>query len=319
MVLYEGSPSYPDMGYLWRMAEDLGVQHFGTSPPFLKGCRDARIKPSEFGLASLRSVSSTGAPLTDELYDWCYDTIKSDLWLCSMSGGTDVCTAFVGGMITEPVIRGRIQSRGLGCSLYAYDDQGNHIKDALGEMVIEKPMPSMPIYFWGDKDHKRYREAYFSQYPDKWRHGDWIEIFSDGGLQIVGRSDATLNRQGIRIGTAEIYQAVSHIPEVDDSLIIHMVKEDGTEIMPLFVKMKDGFELDDGIIKQIKDEIRKSLSPRHVPDAIIAVPDIPYTISGKKLEAPVKKILMGIPIDRAANRDALRNPESLDYFVDLKI
>ncbi len=317
MVLYDGSPMHGNEDRLWRMAGDLGVNHFGTSPPYLQACKDKMVDPSNTAdLSRLRSLSSTGAPLGEELYDWCYSHVKKDLWLCSMSGGTDVCTAFVGGVITEPVIKGRIQVRALGCALYAYDEHGERVHDRLGEMIIEAPMPYMPIYFWGDKDNERYRSAYFEEYPHKWRHGDWIEIFSDGGLEIVGRSDATLNRFGIRIGTAEIYQAVSHIPEVEDALVVHYKKNDGTDHMPLFVKLREGEKLNPEIISRINREIRTTFSPRHVPDEILQVEAIPYTLSGKKLETPVKKILQGTPIKDAANPDAMRNPKSLDFYKD---
>lgn len=315
MVLYEGSAKYPDLHFLWQFASDLKIEHFGTSPPFVLACMKEEINPkSRFDFSHLRSISTTGAPMPSDAFEWCYDHVKSDLWLCSMSGGTDVCTAFVGGCIMEPVISGRIQVRALGCALYAYDEHGHHIENALGEMVIEKAMPSMPIYFWGDTDNQRYLSAYFETYPGKWRHGDWIEIFSDGGLQITGRSDATLNRHGIRIGTAEIYQALHTINAVEDALIVNIEKENGENYMPLFVKLKSGEKLTSELKNEINETLRKTYSPRHIPDEIIEVPDIPYTISGKKLEAPIKKILMGMPPGRAANPDAMRNPESLEFF-----
>ncbi|HQU60485.1 MAG TPA: AMP-binding protein, partial [Saprospiraceae bacterium] len=258
---------------------------------------------------------STGAPLPPEAFDYVYEKIKEDLWLCSMSGGTDVCTAFVGGCPLEPVYEGEVQCRALGCSLYAYDEAGHTIVDEVGEMVITEPMPSMPIYFWNDPDKQKYLESYFEMYPGIWRHGDWVRITPRGSLVILGRSDATLNRQGIRIGTAEIYRAVDKIKAVRDSLIVNLELSGGRHYMPLFVLLNEGQKLTDAVKDQIRQVLRSEYSPRHVPDEIIEVKDIPYTISGKKLEAPVKKILLGYPIGKAANPDSMRNPESLDFFV----
>ncbi|MBT8219087.1 MAG: acetoacetate--CoA ligase, partial [Bacteroidia bacterium] len=265
-VLYDGSPGYPDMDVLWQMAEELPVHHFGTSAPYLAACmkKELPIKASH-DLSSLRSIGSTGAPLAPKVFEWIYTRIKEDLWLCSMSGGTDVCTAFVGGNPLAPVYKGAIQCRSLGCAMHAYDDQGQHIMNSLGEMVIEQPMPSMPIYFWNDEDDVRYRSSYFENYPGKWRHGDWIRIMDNGSLIIQGRSDATLNRKGIRIGTAEIYNVLDKIKGIQDSLILNIEQDDGSDTMPLFVMLAPGQSLDEDLQKSIRTELRAQCSPRHVP------------------------------------------------------
>lgn len=317
IVLYDGSPGYPSLNVLWELAEKAPIHHFGTSAPYLVACMKRGMQPGkDFDLSALRSIGSTGAPLPPEAFDYVYEAIKEDLWLCSMSGGTDVCTAFVGGCPHKPVYEGEIQCRGLGCALYAFDEAGNAVVDEVGEMVITKPMPSMPIYFWNDEGQQRYQESYFSMYPGIWRHGDWVKITPRESLVILGRSDATLNRQGVRIGTAEIYRAVMKIPAIKDSLIVNLELSEGRHYMPLFVLMNEGEALTEEVMGRIKKQLKSDYSPRHIPDEIIEVQDIPYTISGKKLEAPVKKILMGYPVRKAANPDSMRNPESLDFFVD---
>lgn len=317
IVLYDGSPTYPDFEALWAFSDKVGINHFGTSAPYLVASMKRHIEPkSKYNLKSIRSISSTGAPLPYEAFEYVYDNIKDDVWLCSMAGGTDVCTAFVGGTPYYPVHAGEIQCRALGVSLFAYDDQGNPVYDELGEMVIDKPMPSMPIYFWNDADNKRYKASYFEHYPGKWRHGDFIKINSKtNGLVIYGRSDATLNRHGIRIGTSEIYRAVNKVQEVEDSLIVNLELDEGKHYMPLFVKMKDGFNFSDTVKDQIKTQLKTEYTPRHVPDDIIEVKDIPYTISGKKMEAPIKKILLKMPLEKSINFDSMRNPESVDFFI----
>lgn len=319
IVLYDGSPGYPDLNVLWRLAEEAGIQHFGTSAPFIVACMKSDLHPATaFNLDRLRSISSTGAPLPPEGFDWVYEKVKPDVWLASMSGGTDVCTAFVGGMPTEPVYEGEIQRRGLGCAMYAFDEAGEPLVDEVGEMVITQPMPSMPIYFWNDPGKERYLESYFEMYPGIWRHGDWLKITSRNTLVILGRSDATLNRHGVRIGTAEIYSAVNKVKAVKDSLIVNLELSGGRHYMPLFVVMNEGEALTEEVVQQIKKVLRTEYSPRHVPDEIVPVEDIPYTISGKKLEAPVKKILLGVPVEKAANKGAMRNPDSLDFFVGFR-
>ncbi|MFT4016100.1 MAG: acetoacetate--CoA ligase [Agriterribacter sp.] len=311
IVLYDGSPGYPDLNVLWKLAEQTGLHHFGTSAPYIMACKKAGIRPREsYDLSALRSISSTGSPLPPEGFDYVYENIKKDVWLCSMSGGTDVCTAFVGGVPWRNVYEGEIQGRALGCSMYAFDEEGNAVSDEVGEMVITKPMPSMPVYFWNDPDFEKYTASYFETYPGIWRHGDWLKITPRGGVVILGRSDATLNRQGVRIGTAEIYRAVDKIDKVKDSLIVNIELTGGGDYMPLFVVMKDRILLDEEIKSLIKATLRTTYSPRHVPDEIIEVKDLPYTISGKKMEMPVKKILMGKPV----NEGAVKNPESLEFF-----
>lgn len=318
LVLYDGSPAYPDLLVLWRLIEEAGIHHFGTSAGFiLANLKENKEPKKTFNLSTLRSISSTGSTLPPEGFDWVYRNVKEDLWLASMSGGTDVCSAFVGGNPTRPVYSGEIQCRALGCDLHAYSEEGSEVIDEVGEMVITGPMPSMPVYFWNDPGYKRYQESYFEMFPGKWRHGDWIRITSHDGIVIYGRSDATLNRGGIRIGTSEIYRAVDKVKEVKDSLIICIEKDGGKFWMPLFVMMQEGQTLTEEIIKKINTTIREDYSPRHVPDEIIAVPDIPYTISGKKTETPVKKVLMGQDPEKVVNKGALRNPKSMEFFVTL--
>lgn len=316
IVLYDGSPGYPSISALWKIARLAPIHHFGTSAPYLIACKKRKLDPESIAdLSSLRSIGSTGAPLPPEGFDYVYENIKPDVWLCSMSGGTDICTALVGGNPWNPVYEGEIQCRTLGCSMYAFDDDGKPVTDQVGEMVITRPMPCMPVYFWNDKDFKRYRSSYFEFYPGIWRHGDWITITPEGGLVIHGRSDTTLNRQGVRIGTAEIYRSVDKVADIKDSLIVNIELPHGGDFMPLFVLMQDGKPLTDEIKLAIRKQIREDCSPRHVPDEIVEVPDLPYTISGKKMEAPVKRILMGKAIDKAANPGAMRNPDSLNFFV----
>ena len=319
-VLYDGSPAQAKMMQLWQLAADLPIHHLGVSAPFLTACmkQDLPIR-NTFDLSALRSIGSTGAPLPPEVFEWVYQSVKEDLWLCSMSGGTDVCTAFVGGNPYLPVYKGYIQSRSLGVALYGYDEAGNRITASLGEMVIEQPMPSMPIYFWNDTKQERYKSSYFLDYLGKWRHGDWINIHENGSLIIQGRSDATLNRNGIRIGTAEIYGVLDKIPALKDSLILNLEQANGEDIMPLFVVLNEGHDFSDNLIQTIKKELRTKCSPRHVPNRIIQVKDIPYTLSDKKMEVPVKKILMGRTNARNINRDAIRNPEAMDSFLELDI
>jgi len=318
IVLYDGSPGYPDLKVLWEMADEIGLHHFGTSAPYILACRKRALDLSDTDLKELRSIGSTGSPLPAEGFEFVYDHIKNDVWLCSMAGGTDVCTAFIGGNPLLPVRCPEIQCVALGVSLKAYDEDGHALTDELGEMVIEKPMPSMPIYFWNDPGGSRYHASYFEMFPGIWRHGDWIKITEDGSLIIYGRSDATLNRQGIRIGTSEIYSSVRKVEAIEDAVIVNLELEGGKHFMPLFVKMSEGTKLDDDIIQKLKSTLREDYTPRHVPDVILEIPDIPYTISGKKLEAPIKKILMGMPISKAANKEAMKNPAAIDYFIDNK-
>ncbi len=319
LVLYEGSPTYPDMNILWEYTQNAKINHFGTSAPYLVACMKRNIRPSaHFDLSGLRSIGSTGSPLPAEAFTYVYNSIGTDIWLSSMSGGTDVCTAFVGGCIMKPIVLGKIQSRGLGCSLYAFNEAGNPIENDLGELVVTKPMPCMPVYFWGDEDFKRYKQSYFDDYHGVWRHGDWITIDDKGMVIISGRSDATLNRQGVRIGTSEIYSSLNKIPEIEDALIVNIEFENGKHFMPLFVKLKDSLVMNIEIKEAIRFQLKTDYSPRHVPDEIFEVADIPHTISGKKMEAPVKKILMGFTPEKAYAADAMRNPESMNFFIENK-
>jgi acetoacetyl-CoA synthetase len=317
IVLYDGNPATPDMGALWDLAEETGVTCFGTSAAYLAACMKAEVEPAKGrDLSALRSVGSTGSPLAPEGFEWVYEQLGKETWLFSTSGGTDMCTAFVGGVPLLPVYRGELQGRSLGAKVEAYDEDGNAVIDEVGELVITEPMPSMPIYFWDDEDGEKLRESYFDMYPGVWRHGDWIRITDRGTAVITGRSDSTINRGGIRMGTAEIYRAVLALDEITDALVVDIAKGDDAW-MPLFVVLKEGTELDDDLKKAIAKRIREDCSPRHVPSEVFAVEEVPRTLSGKVLEVPVKKILTGTPADKAASRDSLQNPESLDYFVEL--
>jgi acetoacetyl-CoA synthetase len=318
IVLYDGSPGHPDMGVLWDLAERTGMTCFGTSASYIAACMKAGTEPgSGRDLSRLRSVGSTGSPLSPEGFEWVYEHVGRDTWLFSTSGGTDVCTAFVGGVPLLPVYRGELQGRALGARVEAFNEAGNSIVDRVGELVITEPMPSMPLYLWGDDDGSRYRASYFEQYPGIWRHGDWIEITSRGTAVIYGRSDSTINRQGVRMGTSEIYRAVQGIPEVVDALVVDIPKPGTEGWMPLFVVLADGETLSDELTAEIKLRIRELCSPRHVPDVVYQIAEVPRTLSGKVLEVPVKRILTGTPPEQAASRDSLANPSSLDYFVEL--
>ena len=317
IVLYDGSPGHPDMGVLWDLAEQTKMTTFGASASYVAACMNAGIEPGAGrDLSGLRAFGSTGSPLSPEGFDWIYGHLGADTWLFSTSGGTDVCTAFVGGVPTLPVYRGELQGRALGAKVEAFDEQGKALIDEVGELVITEPMPSMPIYLWGDEDGSRYRASYFDMYPGIWRHGDWIEITSRGTAVIYGRSDSTINRQGVRMGTSEIYRAVAAVPKVVDALVVDLPRAGTEGWMPLFVVLRDGATLDDSLVTEIKRHIREQCSPRHVPDEVVQIAEVPRTLSGKVLEVPVKRILMGTPPDRAASRDSLANPAALDWFVD---
>ena len=315
IVLYDGNPGHPDLGVLWDLAEHAGVTCFGTGAAYLSGCMNAGIHPAEGrDLSALTSVGSTGSPLAPEGFDWVYEELGADTWLFSMSGGTDICTAFVGGVPTLPVYRGELQARSLGAKVEAWDEEGRPVVGQVGELVITEPMPSMPLFFWNDPDGRRYRESYFERYPGVWRHGDWIEITDRGSAIITGRSDSTINRGGIRIGTSEIYRAVLSLDEVVDALVVD-VPRPGTEgFMPLFVVLREGTELSDDLVARIRARIREDCSPRHVPDDVRAVAEVPRTLSGKVLEVPVKRILSGENPEKAASKDALANPAALEPF-----
>jgi len=315
-VLFDGDPGHPDLGELWRMAGDEGVTFFGTSAPFLLACRKAGVEPAAIAdLSRLRGVGSTGAPLPADGFAWVYEAVGRDLLLSSISGGTDVCTAFVGGCPLVPVRAGEISCRYLGAKVEAYDESGRPLVGEQGELVISAPMPSMPVGFWGDDDGSRYRAAYFEAHPGVWTHGDWITVFPDGACEITGRSDATLNRGGVRMGTAELYTVVESLPEVADSLVVHIEDPSGGPgRLLLFVTPAAGARLDDDLRARLVRALRTELSPRHVPDEIHEVPGVPRTLSGKKLEVPVKRILAGTDPDAAASRGSLANPEVLDAY-----
>jgi acetoacetyl-CoA synthetase len=316
IVLYEGNPGHPDLGRLWDLAADAGITCFGTSASYVATCMKAGIEPAAGrDLGALGSVGSTGSPLAPEGFQWVYDELGADTWLFSTSGGTDVCTAFVGGVPTLPVYRGELQARALGAAVEAWDEEGRSLVGRVGELVITRPMPSMPVCFWNDPDGERLRSSYFSTYPGVWRHGDWIEITQRGTAIITGRSDSTINRGGVRMGTSEIYRAVLALDEVVDALVVDVPREGTPGWMPLFVVLREGEELDDELVARIRRRIREDCSPRHVPDEVKRIAEVPRTLSGKVLEVPVKRILMGQAPDTAASRDSLANPRSLDVFV----
>jgi acetoacetyl-CoA synthetase len=315
-LLYDGSPGYPDLGALWDFAARTKMTTFGTSASYIGACMKAGVEPAEGrDLSALKAIGSTGSPLSPDGFRWIYEHVGDDTWLASMSGGTDVCTGFVGGVPLLPVYEGELQARCLGAAVEAWDPDGHPLTGEVGELVITQPMPSMPIYFWGDEDGARYHDAYFEMYPGVWRHGDWIEVTDRGTAIITGRSDATINRGGIRMGTAEIYRAVLAVDAVTDALVVDIPVEGGDAWMPLFVVLRDGAELTDEITAEIRTRIREDCSPRHVPDEVLAVAEVPRTLSGKVLELPVKRILMGTPPDQAAARDSLANPRALDAFI----
>ncbi len=320
IVLYDGSPAHPDLGALWSLAERAGITCMGVSPGLLSSCEKAGVEPArDFDLHALRALGATGSPLAPESFRWVYGHVGEDIWMFSTSGGTDVCTAFVAGCPLLPVYEGELQCRALGCAVEAWDEAGNSVLDEVGELVITEPMPSMPLFLWGDEDGSRLRESYFSMYPGIWRHGDWIRITPRGGAVIYGRSDSTINRQGVRMGTSEIYRAAGALDEVLDALVVDVPhgEREGELWMLLFVVLREGVSLDDELAAAIKRRIREDCSPRHVPNEVLQIEQVPRTLSGKVLEVPVKRILMGAPAEQAASVDSLADPRSLDYFVEL--
>nr|WP_263326774.1 acetoacetate--CoA ligase [Neobacillus sp. Marseille-Q6967] len=317
ILLYDGNPGYPNYETLWKFAERSKMTVFGTSASFLTACMKAGIKPKEqFNLTHLRSIGSTGSPLPVSGFHWVYEQVKEDIWLFSTSGGTDLCTAFIGGSPLLPVHAGELQARALGAAVKAYNHRGEELNDEIGELVITEPMPSMPIYFWNDKDGERYKDSYFDVYPGIWRHGDFIKITSRGSGIIYGRSDATINRGGIRMGTSEIYSALEAVPEVIDSLVVDIPITSEQSYMPLFVVLKEEDNLTDDVRTRINQAIRQNCSPRHVPNEIFYVEELPKTLNGKKLEVPIKKILMGTAVEQAVNIGSLINPNTLEYFIE---
>jgi acetoacetyl-CoA synthetase len=317
IVLYDGNPGSPDLGVLWDLVEAAGVTCFGTSAAFIGGCQKAGLRPAEGrDLSALASVGSTGSPLSHEGFAWVYDTL-GEVWLFSTSGGTDVCTAFVGGVPTLPVYQGELQARALGARVEAWSPEGVALVGEVGELVLTEPMPSMPLFFWGDADGSRYRESYFEMFPGVWRHGDWIEISDRGTAIISGRSDATINRGGIRMGTSEIYSVVLTFDEVVDALVLDLPLPGTDGFMPLFVVLRDGTRLDDELVTRIRRRIREDCSPRHVPDLVEQIAEVPRTLSGKALELPVKRILLGAAAETTVSRGALASPSALEPFEEM--
>ena len=314
-ILYDGSPTYPAPDTLWRLAAEGRATMLGASPTFVEQMVRAGIVPRErYDLSALRSITLAGSPATPDCMAWFYRAVKEDLWVANGSGGTDCCTGFVGGVPTLPVRAGEIQAPSLGVSVKAFNERGESVLDEVGELVLTEPLPSMPLYFWNDPDNSRYRETYFADFPGVWRHGDFFRINAQGGSAVLGRSDATLNRYGVRIGTAEIYRTLAKLPEIEDSLIVNLDLPDGGFFMPLFVKLAPGAALAQ-VAERVRETLRREYTARHVPDKVIAVPAIPMTITGKKMEVPVRRILMGMSPEKAANRSAMANPDALDFFI----
>jgi acetoacetyl-CoA synthetase len=316
IVLYDGNPAWPNQEAIWRFMDEHEVTSFGCGAAFLINAMKDGLKPRDFApLKSLRAIYSTGSPLPNEAYDWVYASVKPDLWLASISGGTDIASGFVACAPTLPVRAGEIQCAELGVAAYAYNDAGQPVIDEVGELVITQPMPSMPLYFWNDEGGKRYRESYFETFEGLWRHGDWIRFTTSGSAVIYGRSDSTINRFGIRMGTAEIYRVVEEVPEVRDSLVVDLEYLGRESYMPLFVVLKPGYVLDAALKERIAKEIRTKASARHVPNDVFEVSEIPRTLTGKKMEVPVRKLLLGMARDKVASADAMANPASLAFFV----
>ncbi len=317
VCLFDGNPGKPDLFRLWQVVDDLDIHYFGAGAAYFEACKNASLSPRErFGLKALRSMGATGSPLLPDVFDWIYREVGEDIYLSSISGGTDFASACVGGSPTLPVWRGEIACRSLGCAVYAFDDNAMPVVDAVGELVITVPMPSMPVYFWNDSNDEKYIDAYFSTFPGVWRHGDWIRITSHGSAVIYGRSDSTINRQGIRMGTSELYQVVEALPEIVDSLVVDLEFMGRESYLPLFIVLGEGVTMSDALLQQIRGGIRENLSPRHVPDDVFVVADIPRTFSGKKMEIPVRRLLLGQGEAAAINRDTMANPGSIDWFVD---
>lgn len=315
-VLYDGNPAYPEVDILWKMVEESGASFFGASPTYVDIMVKEGIVPRErYDMSSLRAVMPAGSPVSAECTAWFYENVKRDLWVATGSGGTDVCTGLVGGVPILPVYAGEIQARSLGVAAAAFNEQGEAVVDEMGELVVTEPMPSMPVGFWNDPDGERYRDAYFREFPGVWRHGDFFKVNGRGGCFVLGRSDSVLNRHGVRIGTAEIYRTLALLPEIEDAMIVNLDLPGGRFFMPLFVRLAGGLTLSAEIERKICATLKNEYSPRHVPDKIYQVEAIPATLTGKKMEVPVRKILMGMPLDKAANPSAMRDPKALDYFV----
>jgi acetoacetyl-CoA synthetase len=311
-VLYDGSPTLLDT--FWHFVAKSKMTYFGTSAPYIHFLMKQGYKPTE-PLPELRAVGSTGAPLTPDGFQWVYEQLGSHIWLNSLSGGTDVCTAFVGGCIWLPVYSGEIQCRCLGAPVEVVNDEGTPVRNEVGELVLTGPMPSMPVFFWNDPHHERYRSSYFEMFPGIWRHGDWACITDRNTVIIYGRSDATLKKQGVRMGTSEFYAVMDRIPEIQDALVVSLELPDGSFYMPLFVKLNEGYQLTPELVEKIQRTIREELSPKHLPDAIVEAPGIPYTLNGKKMETPVKRLLLNFPLEKAVNLGSMQNPEVMDFYI----
>ncbi|MFJ6139000.1 acetoacetate--CoA ligase [Kitasatospora sp. NPDC092286] len=318
IVTYDGSPGHPDTGALWSVAARTGATVLGTSAAYVIASRKADLHPGrDLDLSAVRCIGTTGSPLPPDGFRWIYDEVKEDVWLASVSGGTDVCSCFVGGVPTLPVHLGEIQARCLGAAVESWDVHGRPLTDAVGELVVTKPIPSMPTGFWSDPDGIRYHDSYFEMYPGVWRHGDWITVTSRGTVVIHGRSDSTLNRQGVRMGSSDIYEVVERLPEIAESLVIGVEEPEGGYWMPLFVVLAPDATLDDDLIGRIRTTLRTELSPRHVPDEVIAVRGLPHTLTGKRIEVPVKRLLSGTPLEQAVNPGSVDNLEHLRFFEQL--
>lgn len=315
ICLFDGNPGYPDLKALWRFVGEARVDFFGAGAAFFASCQKAGIEPTEAAdLERLRGLGSTGSPLSPETFAWLQDHVRNDLWINPICGGTDLVSAFIGGIPTLPVYPGEMQCRCLGARVEAFDDSARPVIDAVGELVCTAPMPSMPLYFWNDTDNRRYHDSYFDTWPGTWRHGDWLQITPRGGAIIYGRSDATINRHGIRMGTSELYRAVEDLPEVMDSLVVDLEYLGKDSYMPLFIVLREGHSLTPQLVALIRDRIKIALSARHVPNDVFQVPAIPRTLSGKKMELPMKKLLLGQPLEAIANPDTMANPDSLAWF-----
>ncbi|SFQ29949.1 acetoacetate--CoA ligase [Pseudomonas borbori] len=318
LCIFDGNPGYPDLSALWRFAGKSKATLFGAGAAFYASCLKADINPNALAdLSALKTVGSTGSPLASDCYDWIQQNVGyGDIWLAPMSGGTDLAGPFIGGIPTLPVYRGEMQCRVLGAAVHAFNDAGEPVIDEVGELVCTEPMPCMPLFFWNDSDNQRYLDSYFDTFPGVWRHGDWMKVTEHGGVIIYGRSDATINRHGIRMGTSELYQAVEALPQVLDSMVVDLEFLGKPSYMPLFIVLGEGASLDDALRNQIMSSIREALTARHVPNDVFVVPAIPRTLSGKKLELPVKKLLLGHPVEKVVNKDSMANPASLDWYLD---
>ncbi|NKF21865.1 acetoacetate--CoA ligase [Solimonas marina] len=315
-VLYDGCPIGPDPEVLWKLVERMRVTHFGTSPSFAQIMQKAGLRPCErYDLSALHMILLAGSPAMPETFAWFYEDVKPDLWVTSQSGGTEIASAFVGAVPSLPVYAGEIQTRLLGMDVDVWNEQGEPVVDQTGELVVRKPFPSMPLRFWNDAGNARYHDTYFQTWPGVWRHGDSTKINDRGGVYVYGRSDSTLNRYGVCIGTAEIYRSVERIDDVIDSIIVCCELAGGRFFMPMFVKLRAGLELDEAMRARIRGQLRADCSPRHVPDQLYRVDKIPYTLTGKKMEVPVRKLLSGWPLEKAASRDAMLDPTAIDWFV----